>query len=598
TVSLRIEDYAMIGDTHTVALVGNDGSIDWLCLPRFDSPSVFTRLLGTAEHGHWQLSPRGGVRRVARRYRPDTLILETDLETPDGEVRLIDLMPVRGGRADVLRIVEGRRGRVPMRMDLVLRFDYGSIVPWVERTDGRLLAFGGPDAMLLETPLPTRGEHLTTVSEFVVSEGDRVPFRLTWFASHEQPPAGGLDCEADLAATEQFWTDWSSGSRLGAEWRDEAMRSLITLKALTYAPTGGSVAAPTTSLPEHLGGVRNWDYRYCWLRDATFVLSAFINSGHRAEAEAWRGWLIRAVGGDPDHLQIMYGIGGERRLPEHELPWLPGYGGSRPVRIGNGAAPQLQLDAAGMVFDALHLAHTKGLAEPGDAAWAVKTGMLDLLERRWVEPDSGLWEVRAERRHYTHSKVMSWVAFDRAVKTIERYGMRGPLDRWRALRRQIHDEVCERSWNDRVGAFTMSYGSDLLDASLLTMPLVGFLPVDDPRVQATIRAIEQQLAFGDFLLRYETPDAEVDGLPPGEGAFLLCTAWLANCYAMAGRLDRARDLTRRLVGISNDVGLLAEQYDPVEGRMLGNFPQAFSHLGLVSAINAINGWGPPSEPEE
>ncbi|MDZ7679080.1 MAG: glycoside hydrolase family 15 protein [Acidimicrobiales bacterium] len=597
-MSLRIEDYAMIGDTHTVALVGTDGSIDWLCLPRFDSPSVFTRLLGTADHGHWQISPRGGVRRVTRRYRADTLILETDLETTDGEVRLIDLMPVRDGRADVLRIVEGRRGRVPMRMDLVLRFDYGSIVPWVERMNGRLLAFGGPDAMLLETPLPTHGEHLTTVSEFEVSEGDRIPFRLTWFPSHEQPPASGLDCEADLAATEQFWTDWSSGSRLGAEWRDEAMRSLITLKALTYAPTGGSVAAPTTSLPEHLGGVRNWDYRYCWLRDATFVLSAFINSGHRAEAEAWRGWLIRAVGGDPDHLQIMYGIGGERRLPEHELDWLPGHEGSRPVRIGNGAAPQLQLDAAGMVFDALHLAQTKGVAGPGDEVWAVKTGMLDLLERRWVEPDSGLWEARAERRHYTHSKVMSWVAFDRAVKTIERYGMRGPLDRWRAVRQQIHDEVCEQAWSDRVGAFTMSYGSDLLDASLLTMPLVGFLPVDDPRVQATIRAIEQQLAFGDFLLRYETPDSGVDGLPPGEGAFLLCTAWLANCYAMAGRLDRARDLTRRLIAISNDVGLLAEQYDPVEARMLGNFPQAFSHLGLVSAINAINGWGPPSEPEE
>ncbi len=597
-MSLPLEDYAMIGDTHTVALVGKNGSIDWLCLPRFDSPSVFTRLLGDEDHGYWQIAPTGGVKRVQRRYRKDTLILETDFETEDGLVRIIDLMPVRDGRADVLRLVEGVRGRVPMHMDLVLRFDYGSIIPWVQRTDGRLSAMGGPDAVLLETPIETHGRDFTTVCDFVVDEGDRVPFRLTWYPSHEDHPRSGLDCDRSLAETEQFWTEWSARSDLGDEWRDEAQRSLITLKALTYAPTGGSVAAPTTSLPEKLGGVRNWDYRYCWLRDATFVLSAFVNSGHRSEAEAWRDWLVRAIGGDPDHLQIMYGISGERRLYEHELDWLPGYEGSSPVRVGNDAAPQLQLDAAGMVMDALYLAHVKEIGSPDGEIWAVKNGMLDLLEKRWVEPDAGLWEVRAERRHYTHSKMLSWVAFDRAVKTVEKYGIEGPVDKWRRLRQEIHDEVCDKGWNDDVGAFTMYYGSDALDASLLTMPLLGFLPIDDPRVQSTIRGVEDKLAYGDFLLRYQTPDEEADGLPPGEGAFLLCTSWLADCYVMAGRHDRARELVQKLLDISNDVGLLAEQYEPDENRMLGNFPQAFSHLGLVSTINALNGFGPPSEAEE
>jgi GH15 family glucan-1,4-alpha-glucosidase len=598
-VSLPLEDYAMIGDGHTVALVGNNGSIDWLCLPRFDSPSIFAKLLGNDEHGHWRIAPQGGVRRVVRRYRGDTLILETDFETEDGEVRIIDLMPMRNGRVDVLRLVEGRGGRVPMRMDLTMRFDYGNIVPFVRRIEGgRLCAVGGPDAVLLETPVQSHGEDFSTVSEFVVEAGDRVPFRLTWFPSHEEHPERGLDCEADLAATERFWTRWSKRSELGDDHRDEAMRSLITLKALTYAPTGASVAAPTTSLPEKFGGVRNWDYRFCWLRDATFVLSAFIDSGHREEAEAWTEWLIRAIGGDPTHLQIMYGIGGERRLHEHELEWLPGYENSRPVRVGNGAWDQLQLDAAGMVMDALHLARVNGVGSPDDEIWTVKQGMLDLLENRWQEPDAGLWEIRAERRHYTHSKMMSWVAFDRAVKTIERFGMEGPLDRWKALRQEIHDEVCAEGWNDEAGAFTMFYGSTDLDASLLTIPLVGFLPIGDERVQATIEAVEERLAFGDFLLRYETPDEDADGLPPGEGAFLFCTSWLADCYVLAGEHDKASKLTRRLIDISNDVGLLAEQYDPDAGRMVGNFPQAFSHLGLVSNINALNGIGPPSEAEE
>ncbi|MGY6501575.1 MAG: glycoside hydrolase family 15 protein [Acidimicrobiales bacterium] len=597
-MSLPLEDYAMIGDTQTVALVGSNGSIDWMCMPRFDSPSVFTRLLGDPEHGYWQIAPTAQGYRTSRRYRTDTLILETDFETDDGVVRLIDLMPVRNGRADLVRIVRGVRGAVPLHMDLVMRFDYGSIMPWVERTDGRLRALGGPDSLLLETPVETRGEGYSTVADFTVDEGDQVSFVLTWYPSHEDPPASGLDCGAALEETARYWTDWVESSTLGEEWRDEAVRSLITLKALTYDPTGGSVAAPTTSLPEFLGGVRNWDYRYCWLRDATFVLSAFINSGHVEEAEAWRGWLLRAIGGDPGHLQIMYGISGERRLPEYELDWLPGYEESAPVRIGNGAASQLQLDAAGMVFDALYLASQAGLGGPGDEIWAVKSGMLDLLERRWREPDAGLWEVRAERRHYTHSKMMAWVAFDRAVKWVDDFGLDGPVDRWRELRDEIFAEVCEKAWNDEVGAFTMYYGGDALDAALLTMPLVGFLPIDDDRVQATIAAIETELAFGDFILRYQTPDEDADGLPPGEGAFLLCTSWLADCHALAGNTERARELVRKLLDISNDVGLLAEQYDPDNERMVGNFPQAFSHLGLVSNINAVNGIGPPSAEEE
>lgn len=597
-MSLPIEDYAIVGDTHTVALVGKNGSIDWLCLPRFDSPSIFTRLLGNEDHGYWQIAPSGSTRSTTRQYRTDTLILETDFETDDGTVRVIDLMPVRDGRVDILRIVEGLSGSVDMRMDLVLRFDYGSIIPWVQRVDGRLTAVGGPDAMVLDTPVETRGEDFTTVGEFTVNKGDRVPFRLTWYPSHEDPPPGGLDCEVALDKTEAFWTDWVGRSEVGGEYRDEVIRSLITLKALTYAPTGASVAAPTTSLPEFIGGVRNWDYRYCWLRDATFVLSAFINSGHREEAAAWRGWLIRAIGGDPDHLQIMYGIGGERRLQEYELDWLPGYEDSSPVRIGNGAADQLQLDAAGMCFDALHLARVAGTCGDDDEIWVVKSGMLDLLESRWKEPDAGLWEVRAERRQYTHSKMMAWVAFDRAVQSIERFGVDGPLDHWIALRDEIHEDVCTNGWNDEIGAFTMYYGGEALDASLLTMPLVGFLPIDDPRVKSTIEAIERDLAEGDFLLRYQTPDEDADGLPPGEGAFLFCTAWLADCYVMAGQHDRARELVEKLLAVSNDVGLLAEQYDPVAGRMTGNFPQAFSHLGLVSAINALNGIGPPSDAEE
>jgi len=583
-VALSIEDYGLIGDTQTAALVGRDGSIDWLCMPRFDSGACFAGLLGSPDHGRWLLAPDGRVTRSERRYSGDTLILENDFETAEGAVRVIDFMPPRERAPDIVRIVEGLRGRVPMRMELVLRFDYGSIVPWVRRVDDTLTAVGGPDGLCLRTPVETRGQDLTTVAEFTVAEGDRVPFVLTWYPSHEPPPPE-IDPEQALQDTYAWWKAWSDRCTYEGGWNEAVVRSLIVLKALTYGPSGGIVAAPTTSLPEALGGVRNWDYRYCWLRDATFTLYSLLIAGYTAEAREWRDWLLRAVAGDPADLQIMYGVAGERRLTELELPWLPGYEGSTPVRIGNAASNQLQLDVYGEVMDALHAARGAGL-EADSTAWSLQRVLLSYLEDEWKEPDEGIWEVRGPRRHFTHSKVMAWVAFDRGVKAIERFERAGPLAHWKRLRAEIHEEVCREGFSHERGAFTQYYGGRELDASLLMIPLVGFLPASDPRMQGTLAAIERELVVDGFVVRYPTAEGGVDGLPPGEGSFLPCTFWLVDNLALAGRHDEAEALFERLLGLRNDLGLLAEEYDPRLGRQLGNFPQAFTHVGLVNtAVN-------------
>jgi GH15 family glucan-1,4-alpha-glucosidase len=589
---LRIEDYALIGDCEAAALVGRDGSIDWLCWPDFSSPACFAALLGTPEHGRWRLAPRGEAV-VSRRYRPDTLVLETGFETADGAVTLVDFMPIGEGAPDLVRIVVGRRGAVAMAMELVLRFDYGAAVPWVTRLeDGRLCAVAGPDMVVLDTPVATRGEGLTTVAAFTVRAGERVPFVLAHGRSHLPAPRGP-DADAAAARTERFWREWIGRCRAQSEWSEPVRRSLITLKALTYAPTGGIVAAPTTSLPERIGGERNWDYRFCWLRDATLTLLALMDAGYYDEAKAWREWLLRAVAGSPAQIQIMYGIGGERRLPEAELAWLPGYAASAPVRIGNAAATQLQLDVYGEVLDALHQGRKGGVAEHGPA-WALQRALVEHLETIWQRPDEGIWEVRGPPRHFTHSKVMCWVALDRAVKGIERFGRTGPLERWRALRARIHDDVCGRGYDARRGAFVQCYGGTALDAAALLMPITGFLPADDPRVLGTVRAIERELVDGGLVYRYRT-DAVDDGLPPGEGAFLACSFWLADNYALQGRKREARALFERLVGLANDVGLLAEEYDPLTDRQLGNFPQAFSHVALV---NTAFNLGEPVKPAE
>ena len=575
----RIEDYALIGDCQTAALVGRDGSIDWLCVPRFDSGACFAALLGTPDHGRWLLAPATEVRAVRRAYRPGTLVLETEYEVAGGAVKVIDCMPPRTDVPDVLRVVVGIRGRVPMRMQFVARFDYGSIVPWVRRMDGGIRAVAGPDTLLLRTPAPLRGEGLTTVAEFSVAEGERVPFELTWHPSH-QPMPSALDAEAAVDHTEAWWTEWSSRCTYRGPWRDAVVRSLVTLKAMTYAPTGGIVAAATTSLPEQLGGVRNWDYRFCWLRDATFTLYALMMGGYTEEAQAWREWLLRAVAGAPPQIQIMYGLAGERRLTELELPWLPGYEGAAPVRIGNAAFGQLQLDIYGEVMDALHVARREGLP-PDENAWRVQRQLLEYLETIWDQPDEGIWEVRGPRRHFTHSKVMAWVALDRAVMGVEQLGLAGPAARWRALRDTIHAEVCRRGFDPGRNAFVQYYGAPELDASLLMIPLVGFLPPSDPRVRGTVEAIERELLRDGFVMRYPTTPA-VDGLPPGEGVFLACTFWLADNYALLGRRAEARECFERLLGLQNDVGLLSEQYDPGAKRLTGNFPQAFSHVSLIN----------------
>jgi GH15 family glucan-1,4-alpha-glucosidase len=590
---VRIEDYALIGDTQTAALVGRDGSLDWLCLPRFDSPACFAALLGSRDHGRWRIAPASGDVTVTRRYVPGTLVLETTFSTPTGTVRLVDCMPVRGEAPDVVRVVEGVSGRVAMAMDLVIRFDYGAAVPWVRRVDGALLAVAGPDAVELRTPVETRGEGLATVAAFEVSEGDRVPFVLTWHPSHEPAPPA-VHADRAVRDTVAWWRRWSGAYRGTDAHRDLVVRSLITLKALTYAPTGGLVAAPTTSLPEEIGGVRNWDYRYCWLRDATFSLYALMLGGYDAEATAWRDWLLRAAAGAPDQLQIMYGPAGERRLPELELDWLPGYEGSRPVRVGNAASDQFQLDVYGEVMDCLHQARRAGV-ETDENVWRFQLALMECLEGRWREADEGIWEVRGPRRHFTHSKVMAWVAADRAVKAVERFGGDGPADRWRALRREIHDEVCREGYDAGRGAFTQSYGRDELDASLLMIPLVGFLPATDPRMVGTVEAIERELCDSGFVRRYAAGSlGEVDGLPGGEGAFLPCTFWFADNLILQGRRDEGAALFDRLAALANDVGLLAEEYDPATRRMLGNFPQAFTHVALVNTAHNLGAGRSPA----
>ncbi len=587
---MRIEDYALIGDTQTAALVGCNGSIDWLCLPRFDSGACFAALLGTRDHGRWLLAPAAPNATVTRRYRARTLVLETTFATGEGEVRVVDLMPIRAQAPDLVRVVEGVRGRVPMVMELVIRFDYGGAVPWARRAAGGLRAVAGPDALELNTPVETSGEGLATVSRFEVGAGERIPFVLTWHPSHEPPPppVDGVLAMADTAA---WWEAWSA--RCQSSEGAAILRSLITLKALTYAPTGGLVAAPTTSLPEDLGGVRNWDYRYCWLRDATFSLYALMLGGYEAEALAWRDWLLRAAAGAPEQLQIMYGPAGERRLPELTLDWLPGYEGSAPVRIGNAASGQFQLDVYGEVMDCLHQARRAG-ADTDPDAWALQVALMESLEGRWREPDEGIWEVRGPRRDFTHSKVMAWVAADRAVKAVERFGAQGPADRWRALRAEIHAEVCARGFDAERGTFSQSYGRPELDASLLLIPLVGFLPASDPRVLGTVAAIQRELCEDGFVRRYAGQSlGEVDGLPGVEGVFLPCTFWLADNLILQGRHAEGRALFERLTGLANDVGLLAEEYDTARGRLVGNFPQAFTHVALVNtAHNLGEGSGP------
>jgi GH15 family glucan-1,4-alpha-glucosidase len=584
----RIEDYALIGDLQTAALVERGGSIDWLCFPRFDSGACFAALLGDPGNGRWLLAPPAGGT-TSRSYRGETLVLETTWENDQGVVRVYDFMPPRGKAPDVVRIVEGVRGRVEMRSELVIRFDYGHIVPWVRRVDDARLAVAGPDGLCFRTPAHTRGENMRTVSTFSVGEGERVPFVLTWFPPHGEVPAP-IDPEQALIETDEFWREWT-GERmidLPGEWRDVLRRSLIVLKALTYEPTGGIVAAPTTSLPEWIGGVRNWDYRYCWLRDATLTLLALLHADYEEEAAAWRLWLIRAVAGDPADLQIMYGVAGERRLAEFELPWLAGYAGSAPVRVGNAASEQLQIDVFGEVLDAFYQARAHGLAFT-KSAWDLQKVLLGYLERLWPEPDDGIWEIRGERRHFVHSKVMAWVAFDRAVRSVEEQQLDGPVDDWRAMRDRIHAEVCERGFDAELGSFVQSYGSKELDASLLLLPLVGFLPAADPRVRGTIEAIERGLVEDGFVLRYRTHERGVDGLPPGEGVFLPCSFWLVDCLELLGRHDDAHALFDRLIALANDVGLLSEEYDPREKRLLGNFPQAFTHLALVnSAFNLVH----------
>jgi GH15 family glucan-1,4-alpha-glucosidase len=585
---LPIEDYALIGDCRTAALVGRNGSIDWLCLPRFDSDACFAALLGNASHGRFKIAPADPNPIVRRAYRDDTLVLETEFETRSGTAAVIDFLAWGATQPTLVRLVEGRRGHVAMQLDLVIRFDYGRTVPWVTQLeDGSgISAIGGPHRLVLRTPVGLRGEHMATRASFTVGQGQTIHFVLAYGGSSDRMPIV-IDATHALERTEAHWRHWSRRMREAGEWTEPVRRSLLTLKALTYEPTGGMVAAPTTSLPEELGGTRNWDYRYCWLRDATLTLVALMEAGYFDEAAAWRDWLHRSIAGSPEQVQIMYGIGGERRLAEWEAAWLPGYQGARPVRIGNAAAEQRQLDVYGEVMDALHHAREGGLPL-SHAPWALQREVMEHLEEVWQEPDDGIWEVRGGRRHFVHSKVMAWVAFDRAVRDAETYGLPAPIERWRALTQRMHKEICEKGFDTKRNSFTQSYGSSALDASLLMIPAVGFLPADDPRVIGTVAAIEQELLVDGFVLRYRT-EAGVDGLPPGEGVFLACSFWLADVYAMQGRMREARAMFERLLSLRNDVGLLAEEYDPRAGRQVGNFPQAFSHLALVgTALNLIS----------
>jgi GH15 family glucan-1,4-alpha-glucosidase len=584
-MSQPIEDYAMIGDLHTAAAVGRDGSIDWLCLPHFDSGACFGRLLGTDDHGYWSIAPavpEGAVTARRRRYRDGSLVLDTEMDTAEGTIRITDCMPIREEHPQVVRLVQGIRGKVPVRMELCIRFDYGETIPWVTKSDHLLSATAGPNSVALWTRAETHGENLRTVSEVTVQEGEQIPYVLTWYPSHESPPRP-QDPWYLVANTEEWWRTWSGACSYRGDYSEAVLRSLITLKGLTYEPTGGIVAAATTSLPEALGGNRNWDYRYCWLRDATLTLESLMRGGYHAEAMAWRDWLLRAAAGDVSRLQIMYGASGERRLDEWEVDWLPGYEGSAPVRVGNAAAGQFQLDVYGEVMSALYSA-SRIDGVHSRAVWDFQTKLLEFLETGWELPDDGIWEVRGPRRQFTHSKVMAWVAVDRAVRTMEMWpDLPGPLEKWKALRDRIHAEVCEKGFNKEKQAFTQYFGCDQLDASILMMPLVDFLPAKDPRVVSTVEAIERELVEDGFVLRYRTDDdGSVDGLQGREGAFLACSFWLADCLYMIGRVDDAREHFERLLDLRNDVGLLSEEYDSVAGRLVGNFPQAFSHVSLVN----------------
>jgi GH15 family glucan-1,4-alpha-glucosidase len=591
---LDIEDYALIGDCTTAALVGRNGSIDWLCWPRFDSSACFAALLGTSEHGRWRISPADPAPRTSRAYHDGTMVLETVFDTADGRVALIDFMPIGRTGSSLIRLVKGQRGKVTMQLHLALRFDYGATVPWVTRLEDRsgLSAVAGPNQVVLRSPVPLQGKNLATVAEFEVAEGECVPFVLTHSPSHLPTPPT-IDWCAALEETGSFWRGWSARCSHTGPWREAVQRSLLTLKAMTYAPTGGIVAAPTTSLPEQLGGQRNWDYRYCWLRDATFTLMALVSAGYRDEAQAWRQWLHRSVAGSPHQFQIMYGLSGERQLIEWEVSWLPGHQGAAPVRVGNAASTQLQLDVYGELIDAIHQGRTLGLAPP-KSAWTLQRKVIEHLEQIWEQPDDGIWEVRGGRRQFTFSKIMAWVALDRTVRDAERFKFQAPLERWRKVRDRMHATICELGFDQGRNTFTQSFGSSDLDASLLLTPLVGFLPVDDPRVRGTIAAIEKELMVSGLVLRYRTK-ADIDGLPPGEGVFLPCSFWLANNYKLQKRDAEASALFKRLLSLRNDVGLLAEEYDPRAQRQLGNFPQAFSHLALIGTALSLHDVGPAQQ---
>ncbi len=579
-MSSWIEDYALIGDCRSAALVGRDGSIDWLCWPRFDSEACFAALLGSSDHGRWLVAPCDDAQ-VTRHYRPNTLVVETHFETSAGAATLFDFMPIEGEQSRIVRLVVGTRGKVAMHTELVLRFGYGAVMPWVTRLEsGALRAIAGPDMVVLHTPVHVKGRDMTTVGDFTISRGETIPFVLSYARSHKAVPQA-IDAATALQETEAFWKKWSSQCRPAGAWSQAVRRSVITLKALTYGPTGGIVAAPTTSLPERLGGQRNWDYRYCWLRDATLTLLGSMNAGYFEEAQAWREWLLRAVAGSPEQIQIMYGIGGERRLTEWTPDWLPGYENSAPVRIGNAAHSQLQLDVFGEIMDVHHQARRCGLST-NELGWDTQIKFLEHLQKIWQQPDQGIWEMRSPAQHFTYSKAMAWVAFDRAIKSAETFGLEGPLDEWRKLRDEIFHDVCDRGFNKDLGTFVQAYGSKQLDASLLLLPCVGFLPVSDPRIQDTVTAVERRLLSDGFVMRYTTEEVE-DALPPGEGAFLACSFWLVDVYILQDRLAEAESLFRRLIGLRNDVGLLSEEYDPRAKRLVGNFPQAFSHLALVNS---------------
>lgn len=585
----KIEDYAFLSDTQTGALVSREGSVDWLCFPRFDSGACFAALLGDEKNGTWRFTPTEKITATRRRYRGETLILETEVETAEGCVRLIDFMPPRGKAPDIIRIVEGLRGRVAMHMDLIIRFDYGHVVPWVRKQHDGLDAVAGPDALILRTPIETRGENLTTVADFTVSEGERIPFVLTWYQSHLHPPPP-VNGEHALEQTEHYWNNWAARCSFTGGWREPVMRSLLTLKGLTYAPTGGIVAAATTSLPEQIGGVRNWDYRFCWLRDATFTLIGLMNSGYLDEARAWREWLLRAVAGSPAQIQIMYGVRGERRLPEFEVSWLDGYEGSKPVRVGNAAATQFQLDIFGEVIGSMYRASEAGITS-SEADWRLQVALLNFLETKWREPDQGIWEIRGPAQHFTQSKVMAWVAFDRAVKLVEEHDCPAKdehVDRWRALRDEIHEQVCERGYSEKRQSFVQHYDTEELDASILMMPITGFLPPSDERVRNTVRAVQRELVVDGFVLRYRPEKSGVDGLPGTEGVFLLCTFWLVDSLCLIGEHQEAVELFERLLALRNDVGLYAEEYDAHAKRHLGNFPQAFSHVALINSAQLLS----------